>query len=127
MTVPQPPPPSPHPVTTGLPDDPPFDFFTPIQWDVLFALVDGVLPSVTSRSAVTDEQGQIQLPDDEFDNVLEKSTKSLAAPATKDNIRAFLQDRPAHDARVRDNLMRTLTFSSPTQQKRLAGLLSIMS
>lgn len=122
MTVPQP-----HPVATALPDAPPFDFFTPLQWDVLFALVDGVLPSITSESTVTDEQGQIQLPDHEIDHVLETSTKSLAAPATRDNIRAFLQDRPAYDERVRENIMRTLAFSPPAQQKRLAGLLSLMS
>ncbi|CEI38975.1 unnamed protein product [Fusarium venenatum] len=121
MTVPQP-----HPVATALPDAPPFDFFTPIQWDVLFALVDGVLPSITSESAVTDEQGQIQLPDHEIDHVLETSTKSLAAPATRDNIRAFLQDRPAYDERVRDNLMRTLACSPPAQQKRLAAKLGIL-
>ena len=125
MTVPQPPPQ--RPVATALPDAPPFDFFTPTQWDVLFALVDGVLPSITSESTVTDDQGQIQLPDHEIDNVLDSSTKSLAAPATRDNIRAFLQERPAYDARFRDNLMRTLALSPPAQQKRLAGLLSIMS
>ncbi|KAF4968041.1 hypothetical protein FSARC_4509 [Fusarium sarcochroum] len=125
MTVPQPL--LQAPVATALPDAPPDDFFTPTQWDVLFALVDGALPSIASKSAVTDEQGQIQLPDTEFDNVLDRSVKSLSAPATKDNVRAFLAERPAHDARFKDNLMRTLAITSPTQQKRLAGLLSLMS
>ncbi|KAF4996091.1 hypothetical protein FGRMN_4684 [Fusarium graminum] len=123
MTVPQPL----APVATALQDAPPQDFFTPTQWDVLFALVDGALPSITSESAVTDEQGQIQLPDDDFDDILRRSTKALAAPATQDNIRAFLRDRPAHDDRFRDNLMRTLALTPPAQQKRLAGLLSLMS
>ncbi|KAF5017993.1 hypothetical protein F66182_10042 [Fusarium sp. NRRL 66182] len=116
-----------QPIATALPDAPPDDFFTPIQWSVLFALFDGVLPSITSKSALADEQGQVQLPDDEFDHILDSSVKSLAAPATRDSIRAFLEDRPAHDARFRDNIVRTLAFTSPAQQKRFAGLLSLMS
>ncbi|KAH6963805.1 hypothetical protein DER45DRAFT_123402 [Fusarium avenaceum] len=123
MTVPQPQ----APIATALPDAPPQDFFTPIQWDVLFAIVDGVLPSITSESTVTDEHAQIQLPDHELDDILQRSVKSLASPATKDNIRAFLQDRPVDDARFRDNLVRTLALSPPAQQKRLASLLSLMS
>jgi hypothetical protein len=123
MTVPQPQ----APVATALPDAPLQDFFTPTQWDVLFALVDGALPSITSESAVTDEHGQIQLPDHEIDDILRRSVKSLAAPATQENIRAFLKDRPANDARFRDNLVRTLALTPPAQQKRLAGLLSLMS
>ncbi|EMT65475.1 hypothetical protein NOF04DRAFT_10755 [Fusarium oxysporum II5] len=128
MTVPQPISPLPQaPIATALPDAPPNDFFSPIQWDVFFALVDGVLPSITSESDVTDDQGQIQLPDHEVNAVLDRSAEALAAPATRDNIRAFLRDRPVNDARFRDNLMRTLAISPPDQLKRLAGLLSLMS
>jgi hypothetical protein len=128
MTVPQPISPLPQaPIATALPDAPPTDFFSPIQWDVFFALVDGVLPSITSESDVTDDQDQIQLPDHEVNAVLDRSAEALAVPATRDNIRAFLRDRPVNDARFKDNLMRTLAISPPDQLKRLAGLLSLMS
>lgn len=128
MAVPQPISPHPQaPIATALPNAPPTDFFSPVQWDVFFALVDGVLPSITSESDVTDDQAQIQLPDHQVNAVLDRSTEALAAPATRDNIRAFLRDRPVNDARFRDNLMRTLAISPPDQLKRLAGLLSLMS
>ncbi|EEU46044.1 uncharacterized protein NECHADRAFT_37686 [Fusarium vanettenii 77-13-4] len=125
MTVPQP-----HlqaPVATALPELPPDDFFSPTQWSVFFALMDGAVPSITSKSAATDDQGQIQLPDDEFDDTVNRALEPLAAPATGDNIRAFLEDRPILDPRFKENLLRTLALSPPSQQRRLGRLLTLMA
>lgn len=125
MTVPQP-----HllaPVATALPELPPDDFFSPAQWSVFFALVDGAVPSITSKPAATDDQGQIQLSDDEFDDTVNRALEPLAAPATGDNIRAFLENRPIMDPRFKENLLRTLALSPPSQQRRLGGLLTLMA
>ncbi|KAM5351560.1 hypothetical protein ACJ41O_004283 [Fusarium nematophilum] len=125
MTVPQP-----HlqaPLATALPEPPPDNFFSPAQWSVVFALVDGALPSITSQSATTDERCQIQLPDHDFDNILDRTVKSLASPATRDKIRAFLEDRPIQDPRFKTNLLRTIALSPPSLQKRLGGLLSLIA
>lgn len=125
MTVPQP-----HllvPVPTALPGIPPDDFFSPTQWSVFFALMDGAVPSITSKSAATDDQGQIQLHDHEFDDAVSRALERLAAPATGDNIRAFLEDRPIMDPRFKENLLRTLALSPPSQRRRLGGLLTLMA
>ncbi|KAF4991407.1 hypothetical protein FDECE_14049 [Fusarium decemcellulare] len=115
------------PVPTALAEAPPDDFFSQTQWSVLFALIDGVFPSITSNSAATHDRDQIQLPDSDLDNVLDRATDALAAPATRANIRAFLEHRPTQDDRFKENLLRTLALSPPSQQKRLGGLLTLMA
>ncbi|KAF4978365.1 hypothetical protein FZEAL_5240 [Fusarium zealandicum] len=125
MTVAQPLPQAPLPAP--LPEPPLDDFFSPAQWSVLFALIDGALPSITPETAVTDGQAQIRLPDDDFDHVLDEAINSLAPSAAREDIRAFLTDRPIQDPRFKDNLLRTLAFSPPSQQKRLGGLLRLMA
>lgn len=116
-----------NPIPTPLPVLPIHDFFTAAQWDILYALVDGVLPSITSQSATTDDAGQIQLPDKEYEQVIDNALKSLAGPASRDNLRALLETRPSHDLAFKENLIRTLTFSPPSQQRRLGGLLSLIA
>lgn len=117
------------PIPTALPKLPPRDFFTDAQWDILFALVDGVLPSITPQSAASksDATTQIQLPDKEYQDVIDKALGSLAPPASSDNIRALLEHRPARDESFRQNLIRTVAFSPPSQQRRLGGVLSLIA
>lgn len=115
------------PVPTALPDAPPDDFLNPTQWRVVYALLDGALPSIASKSALKDKDGQIILPDDELDRVLEDALASLAGPATQRNLREFLEERPSEDARFRENVLRTLSLTPPDQQRKLAGFLSLMA
>lgn len=115
------------PVPTSLPDSPGDHPFTSAQWDILYALLDGALPSITSTSAVKDKNAQISLPDEEFDRLLETSLASLAGPATKQALQQLLQDRSIDDARFRDNVLRTLSLSPPEHRRRLANFLNIMT
>lgn len=115
------------PVATALPDAPPDDFLNPTQWRVVYALLDGALPSIASKSALKDKDGQIILPNYELDRVLEDALASLAGPATKRNLLEFLEERPSNDARFRENVLRTLSLTPPEQQRKLAGFLSLMA
>ncbi|KAH7170548.1 hypothetical protein EDB81DRAFT_635537 [Dactylonectria macrodidyma] len=119
--------PSQTPILTALPTPPPGDFLNETQWRVLYALLDGAFPSITSASGLADKDGQIILPDDELDHVLENALASLAGPATKQNLQKFLEERPSEDLRFRENVLRTLSVSPQYQQRRLSGFLSLMA
>jgi hypothetical protein len=116
-----------EPVPTTLPAPPPDDFLNPSQWDILYALLDGALPSITSTSALKDKDTQISLPDEELHRVVEESLASLTGPATKQNLLQLIQARPINDTRFRDNVLRKLSRSPPEHQRRLAGFLSLMA
>ncbi|KAK7425354.1 hypothetical protein QQZ08_008140 [Neonectria magnoliae] len=115
------------PVPTPLPELPADDFLNPFQWRVLYALLDGAFPSITCESALEDKHDQIVFPDDDLDAILQDALASLAGPATKQNLREFLSYRPSQDPHFRQNVLRTLSFSPPAQQSRLAGFLGLMS
>ncbi|KAH6896981.1 hypothetical protein B0T10DRAFT_556827 [Thelonectria olida] len=115
------------PVPTTLPAPPPDDFLNPSQWNILYALLDGAVPSITSASALKDKDSQISLPDQELHRLLEDSIASLTSPATKQNLLQLIEARPINDARFRDNVLRKLSRSPPEHQRRLASFLSIMA
>ncbi|KAG6231749.1 hypothetical protein E4U26_006560 [Claviceps purpurea] len=63
-----------------IPDVPSRDFMRPAQWETLFALLDGVLPSVRSAASLDstsedqdkDKGGSIVLPEEEFEALVEE-------------------------------------------------------
>ncbi|KAG6096487.1 hypothetical protein E4U31_005436, partial [Claviceps sp. LM219 group G6] len=75
------------PPAIPVPDVPPRDFMRPAQWETLFALLDGVLPSVKSAASLSlsldstskdqdkekdEEGGSIILPEEEFEALVEE-------------------------------------------------------
>lgn len=115
------------PIATPLPDPPADDFLDTVQWDVLKALIDAVIPSVVAESTLKDDATQVSLPDHDFDQELDIAIKSMLAPPSRDVLRSYLESRPSQDPRFTDNLVRTLALSPPSQQKKLSGILSLMA
>lgn len=116
------------PIPIALPELPLFDFFNEIQWDVLNALVDAVVPSITPESSVKEKTAQIVVGDDEFKAMLERTLKSLSPSKHVDeaSVRGFLLERPSENPVFVENLMRSLANVPPSAQQKLAGFLSMM-
>ena len=115
------------PVPTTLPEAPSRGFYNKTQWDVLNALVDAVLPSIATKSALGDEDGRIAIGDQDFDKTGERTIQSLSSSISKESVVEFLAHRPSEDPRFADNFLRTIAMSPPSRQQQLGGLLSLMA
>ena len=112
------------PTETRLPQSPPGDFMTPDQWEVFYALVDGALPAITSKSKAAGDGRQIVLPDDEFEELLKQAAKGLPDGQTTEDLADFFASRLAAEPGLRDDCLRMLA-ASPARSK-LAGVMGMM-
>lgn len=112
------------PVPVTLPPPPPADFMTADQWDTLWAVLDGILPSYAPASAVTDKNKQIAIPDDEFNDLIDKVRSSLDGAPSREEITEFLAFRPSEHPPFREDCIRNLGIS-PARAK-LAGVLGTL-
>lgn len=99
------------PVEVSLSPPPPSNFMTEDQWNMLWALLDGVMPSYAPASAVTDQERQVAIPDAEFDRLVDGITSSLDGAPSREEIAEFLAFRPADYAPFRDDCVRNLSVS----------------
>lgn len=113
-----------EPVPVTLPPPPSTGFMTADQWDTLWAILDGVLPSYVPASAVTDKDKQIAIPDDEFNGLIDKVRSSLDNAPSREEITEFLAFRPSEHAPFREDCIRGLGVS-PAKAK-LAGVLGTL-
>lgn len=109
------------PVPVTLPPPPPTDFMTADQWDTLWAILDGVLPSYAPASAITDKDNQVAIPDDEFNALIDKVRGSLDNAPSREEITEFLAFRPSEHPPFRQDCIRNLGISPA--RLTLAGVL----
>lgn len=114
------------PAATGRPPLPSDDFMTREQWDVFFALVDGVVPAFAPRSkAGRDGAGSaVLLPDHEYEALLDDAAATLPAGQSRDQLAEFLASRMSTDRALREELVRSLARSPGRHQ--LAGLMDFL-
>ncbi|KAM0465238.1 hypothetical protein ACHAPV_002236 [Trichoderma viride] len=112
------------PVPVTLPPPPPTDFMAADQWETLWAILDGVLPSYAPASAITDKHSQIAIPDDEFNGLVDKVRSSLDGAPSREEIAEFLAFRPSEHPAFRQDCIRGLGIS-PARAK-LAGVLGTL-
>lgn len=112
------------PMPLTLPPPPPTDFMTADQWETLWAILDGIMPSYAPASAITDKDTQIAVPDDEFNGLIDKVRSSLDGAPSREDIAEFLAFRPSAHPAFREDCIRALGVS-PARAK-LAGVLGTM-
>ncbi|OAQ70462.1 GMC oxidoreductase domain-containing protein [Pochonia chlamydosporia 170] len=100
------------PTPTPLPDAPAKDFMTDAQWETLYALLDGVLPSITSTtsSVVTDKNTSILLSDTEFESLIDDSVAALPNGPARSKVKEYLEFRPSQDEKFREDCLRSLAI-----------------
>jgi hypothetical protein len=113
------------PVVTPLPEPPSSDFLTETQWEVLYAILDGALPSIVAESSIADDATQVALPDADFEEVLALAARPEVDAPTPEVLAAYLADRPSLGPAFREDVLTTLA-TSPQRQK-LAGLLGFLA
>ncbi|ODA82844.1 hypothetical protein RJ55_01353 [Drechmeria coniospora] len=111
-------------VATPLPDPPSDDFMSAEQWETFFALLDGILPSISDTAATTKEKTRLVLAKDEFEGLLDRMTSSLPGSVGRDDVRDHLQYRPVDDEEFRLDCLRSLAIAP--QRAQLAHILHLL-
>ncbi|VUC28314.1 unnamed protein product [Clonostachys rosea] len=119
-----------EPIRPGLPPPPSTDFFQPAQWEVLYSLLDAVLPAVAPVSAAPRKEadgklGAILVPGDEFKTIIDKAAGSMTEPPSRDALEDFFSRNITEDPRVREDSLRMLAMSP--RKEALGKLLSLMN
>ncbi|KAG5982626.1 hypothetical protein E4U55_001639 [Claviceps digitariae] len=114
------------PKPSPIPDPPARHFMSEAQWETLYALLDGFLPSITSTtsSSVRDKKGSITLSDSEFENLVDECASALSNPPSRERIREYLEYRPSLDAKFREDCLRSLAIVP--QRGQLAKVLNLL-
>lgn len=94
------------------------------DWELLWSLLDAILPPITSESEASDPNNQLVIPDKDLDEAIDRVVASLATPPSKDNVRKYLAMRPSLDENFRDDV-RTVLRLSP-QHMKLARALAFL-
>ncbi|PHH69758.1 hypothetical protein CDD82_7536 [Ophiocordyceps australis] len=111
-----------QPVAVPMPSPPSNDFMSEQQWDTLFALIDGCLPSISTDAPDHDRLG---LAGEELDGMVQEISRRCKDGPSKDQVKAFLQARPSQDSKLRAECIRTL--STMPQRTQLATALRLLS
>lgn len=94
------------------------------DWNLLWSLLDAILPSITSESKATDPENQLVLPDEEYEEAVDRMSASLATRPSKNDIREYLAQRPSLNEDFRDDVRVTLGLSP--QRLRFARALTFL-
>lgn len=117
------------PIKPGLPPPPSADFFQPAQWEVLYSLLDAVLPavapaSVAPRQKTDGKLGAIVVPDDEFKAIVNKAAGSSTEPPSRESLEVFFSRNITEDPQVREDCLRMIAMSA--RKEALGKLLLLM-
>ncbi|KAK7225928.1 hypothetical protein V2G26_013931 [Clonostachys chloroleuca] len=118
------------PIKPGLPPPPSADFFQPAQWEVLYSLLDAVLPavapaSVAPRQKTDGKLGAIVVPDDEFKAIVNKAAGSSTEPPSRESLEVFFSRNITEDPQVREDCLRMIAMSA--RKEALGKLLLLMN
>ncbi|KOS18612.1 Long-chain-alcohol oxidase FAO2 [Escovopsis weberi] len=100
---------------------------SPAAWDVLWALVDGALPSIVPASEAREDGrgGQLVLPDEQYRGEVEAALSSVDGGPSVEDAAAFLAERSIDDVDFRENCLRFLAVYP--RKSLLAMVLAFMN
>jgi len=115
------------PECPALPALPPDDFWSEIEWAVLNAILDTIVPAVVSKSSLTDKQAQLAIPDGEYSSVMRRARATTLQSQDEASLRAFMEDKASTHPAVREVSLRIAARLSHVQKDGLKRLLKSLS
>lgn len=112
------------PVAKPIPAPPSPDWMCHENWELLWCLLDTMMPSITSESAATDPYNQLVLPDKEFEDAVDRVSTTLANPPSRADIVKYLNQRPSLDEAFRDDVR--MLFGNSPARLQLANALTFL-
>jgi hypothetical protein len=102
------------PLETPLPELPSGEHFTALQWEILLAILDAVIPSieresVSSKLALGRDHISVEtISDAKYGAALAHLREKVVSPPAEEDIDVFLMERPSQIPEFEDLLKRTL-------------------
>ncbi|KAG6364880.1 hypothetical protein INS49_006484 [Diaporthe citri] len=115
------------PESPALPALPADDFWGETEWAVFNAVLDTIVPAVVSKSALTDKEGQLAIPDGEYSAVLARAGATTLESQDEVSLRAFMEDKASTHPAVREVSLRIAARLSDVQKDGLKRLLKLLS
>lgn len=115
------------PESPALPALPPDDFWGETEWAVFNAILDTIVPAVVSKSALTDKEGQLAIPDGEYSAVLARARATTLQSQDEVSLKAFMEDKTSTHPAVREVSLRIAARLSDVQKDGLKRLLKLLS
>ncbi|KAI1102629.1 long-chain fatty alcohol dehydrogenase [Jackrogersella minutella] len=115
------------PIPTQLPELQPDTYFSETQWQVLFSLVDAVIPSIVAESRVTKRKNQLRIPQPQYEEAYEHTKRVMSNPPNYEKFQQFLEARPLENPRFSRLLKRIIQGVPIGDRKRLGGILNIVA
>lgn len=115
------------PESPALPALPPDDFWSETEWAVFNAILDTIVPAIVSKSALTDKEGQLAIPDGEYSAVIAKAKATTLKSQDEVSLRAFMEDKASTHAAVREVSLRIAARLSDVQRDGLRRVLKLLS
>ncbi|KAK6079302.1 Long-chain-alcohol oxidase FAO2-like protein 2 [Seiridium cupressi] len=122
-TIPQPAAPIPVPLPPIISES----YFTSIQWEVLFAIVDTILPPIVAEAHVTDKRNQLMISRKQYDEAYDTVQTVMAEPPDQENFKEYLRTRQSDSPRFVDNVKRTFETVPEDARKKLGGILNLLA
>jgi hypothetical protein len=114
------------PVRIPLPAAVTGDHFTELQWQILFALVDAVLPPIVVESTMTDKQNQLKISQKRYEEAYDHLQNSMAGAPDLDKFKEYLRTRQSDNTRFVQNIKRTFDSVPEEPRKKLGGVLKLL-
>lgn len=115
------------PQSPALPELPPLDFWSETEWAVFNAILDTIVPAVVSMSSLTQKEGQLGIPDDEYSAVMGKARATTLESRDEASLKAFMEDKASTHPAVREVSLRIAARLSVAQRDGLKRLLKSLS
>jgi choline dehydrogenase-like flavoprotein len=111
----------------SLPESPTSSSWSDLQWEVLFALMDAIIPSLVPESANPSPIQQAVLPDTEYEAIFQESQTDLAVPPDPELLRAYLTDSPSRNAACVKSTRRVIQNLPAKLQRDLGGAMTLLT
>ncbi|KAI1212866.1 long-chain fatty alcohol dehydrogenase [Annulohypoxylon truncatum] len=115
------------PIPTELPDLESDEYFSEVQWQVLYALVDAVIPSIVAEPSAIDRNAQLCISQSQYDEAYEHTERSLKFPPDPQKFRQYMEASPLDNLRFTRLLKRTIQGVPLTNRRQLGRILNIIA
>ncbi|GAW25729.1 putative long chain fatty alcohol oxidase [Rosellinia necatrix] len=115
------------PIPVALPPPRKVDGYSDEQWQVLFALLDAVTPSIVIDSEATDGRNQLQITEAQCREAYRLTKENVRNAPDYEKFKEYLRSRPVTTAAYIDTIRRFLGNLPKSVQKELGLLLSILN
>ncbi|KAI0902377.1 long-chain fatty alcohol dehydrogenase [Annulohypoxylon nitens] len=103
------------------------EYFSELQWKVLFALIDASVPSIVVEPSTTNQKTQLCISQSQYDEAYEHTRRSLVHPPSQEKFRQYMEASVLDNPRFTRMLKRTIQSLSLTNRRQLGRILNLIT